>query len=195
MREGFSITEAVIIMAIITTISAVVLINFGGLNQGVALNRAAREMASNFRRAQNMALAVSYVNVGGSIQVPPAVGINFRSAPAPGLASYRMFADLDPNGALPPPRNNYFNELPPPSEKIGNDILFERGIRIQDIAVFPGGSTPPEVNILFIAPEAVVTITNNGGAPIGEWVEITLVSPNGQTKKVVVRNSGQIGVR
>jgi type II secretory pathway pseudopilin PulG len=194
-NRGFSITEMLVIIALITVISGVVLINFRGLNEGVALNRAAREMALNFRRAQNMALAVTYVNFGGSRLVPGATGLRFQTCPpATACLKYWLFGDLGN------PRNDLYNSVPPPDEKIGNDITLEHRIKISDITVYNGTvavAIPAGiVHVLFLAPEAVVRITRNNGTILGDRIDITLQTLNGQTRKVVVRGtSGQISVR
>src|SRR3989344_616379 len=70
---GFTLTEIVVITSIITTVSATVLVSFGGLNDGVALNRAAREFALALRQAQSTALGVTAA--GSSAVIPPYAGV------------------------------------------------------------------------------------------------------------------------
>lgn len=175
--------EVVVMISILTAISAIVLFSFTGLNQGAALNRSIRELALALRRAQNMSLAVSQVEVGGALLIPPAIGIQLQDE----AQSYLIFGDL------PGSRDNKYTSL---AEKIGPDLLFERGVKVESL-IDGNNTSHVTVHIIFTAPEAAITLTDVGGGAMGSNdLVITLSPPSGQPKKTVtVRTSGQISIK
>lgn len=178
--------EMVVILAIVTAVSAVVLFSFTGLSEGTALSRSARELALAIRQAQNMSLAVTQINVGSppTAQIPPAVGIRLNTAEP---TIYFLFADL------PIVDNRYSGD----SEKIlGTQITFERRVKINRI-VDEAGAPKALAHIIFAAPEASVFITDaNGSSTLGEKVDIELTAPSGNLKKTItIRSSGQISIK
>lgn len=180
--RGYTMIEVVVMLAIVTAISTVVLISFTGLNEGGAVNRSARELALAIRRAQNMSLAVTQVQTSSGPRIPPAVGLKLdRSNPT----SYFTFADLVLD-------NKYVSAG---DAQIGVDETFPRGTRI-NLLTGPTGSPHTIVYIMFAAPEAVVTLSDINGASIGDKAEIEIVSASGLYKKrITVRTSGQVGIK
>lgn len=185
--EGYTAIEIVIVASIMMMISAIVLVGFGGLNDSVAVNRSARDLAVSLRRAQNMALAVTGIPAIGNV-VPPAVGVELTI----GSSVYYMFADR--NDIVSP--NNF--RYDPASERI-QETTFDRGARVKEFRVAEGSPfTPPgnKLNIVFSAPEANPDITDGDGAGTPpDAVDIILESPGGKTKMITVRESGQISVK
>lgn len=185
-QSGYSALELVVVMGIMVTISVVVLLGFGTLNDTVAVNRSARDLAVSLRRAQNMSLAVRGVTAVGG-EVPPAVGIQLTKAGA----SYIVFADR----AL----SRDFKYMSSSGELI-EIIRFERNVIVADFLDASGSPFTPAGNVLHIiysSPEADPRMTDGdgiGGASLAK-VEIVLRSPNGKEKKVIVRESGQISVQ
>lgn len=183
---GFTMVEVVVMLAIITALSTVVLASFGGLNESTALNRGARELALSIRRAQNMSLAVTAIEIGSpaTFQIPPAVGVKISTVSP---TNYFIFADLAPV-------DNKFTDS---SEKIsGTNVTFERNVKVQRI-LGEGGILLSTVHVLFVPPEATLFFTDADGSSIsGDKIDIELISPNGLIKKTVtVRTSGQIGIK
>lgn len=187
--------EIVVILAIITAISAVVLFSFSGLNEGAALNRSVREIALAMRRAQNMSLAVTSISTPTGPRVPKAVGIRI-SLNEP--QRYFIFADFGPGASgAPDGRWRAGDDV-----KIGSDVIFPRGIKVTGLEC--RDSSPPPVytdcpriiHILFTAPEAVLAITGENGNDLGDIINIRFGRPSGaDTKTVTVRTSGQISIR
>ncbi len=179
-ERGFTMVEVVVMLAMITTISAVVLISFTGLREGGAVNRASRELALGIRQAQNMSLAVTLIETSEGPKIPPAVGIKLeRTNPF----IYFLFADLLPD-------NKYTSQ----DAKIGQDENFPQGVRINYLRDASGASYSL-VYIIFAAPEASVTIADANGASLGDKIEIELSSPSGQKKIITARTSGQVSIR
>lgn len=173
--------EAVVMLAIVIAISAVVLFSFTGFNEGAALNRSSRELALAIRRAQNMSLAVTQIQTSAGPRIPPAVGLKLSTL-AP--ATYFTFADLLHD-------NKYASA---DDAKIGSDATFERGIKLDSLKD-KDGVARATVHIIFAAPEATVFLGDENGVSVGDKLDITLKTPAGQTRTVVVRTSGQVSVR
>lgn len=186
---GFTMVEVVVMLAIITMLSAIVLASFGRLNEGAVLRGSVREAALAMRKAQNMSLSVRQIMVGAPPQavIPPAVGVRFTK----GQSLYFFFADLAVS------RDFKYTDG---SEKIGADERFLRNIYVKSFKNAMGTEfTVPEtqsIHVIFSAPEAAVAITNLNGADMGNFIEIEFAALSGQqTKSVVVRTSGQISIK
>lgn len=181
--------EIVVMLAIITALSVIVLFNFTGFNEGAALNRSIRELALALRRAQNMSLSVTQITIGipPIPRIPPAVGILLVK----NQSSYFLFADLEP-------RDNKYTDN---SEKIGNDEIMERNIKISSMTD-DNGTEYNNIHIIFVAPEAVVILSDNNGidltkaVPPINTINIKLTTPSGKLNKTInVRTSGQINIK
>ena len=184
-QGGFTMIEVVVMVSIVTAVSAVVLFNFGGLNEGGAINRSVRELALNIRKAQNSSLVVTEQMVGSPAvaTIPPAVGLELTV----NNSNYILFADLD----SPTPRDFKYSGA---SEKIGEDAVFLKGVRVLELNTSAGNQS--KINIIFAAPEASLIITQADGVSVGNKVDIKIETPTTrQTKIVTVRTSGQITVK
>ena len=190
--------EMVVILSIMTVISAIVLFSFTGLSERGSINRSTRELALALRNAQGMALSVTQVGVGDPPikKIPPAVGIKFIR----GTNNYQIFADLNN-----PTRDWKYTDS---SEKIGGPRTTEKSVRINALYyIDPVGQVRSAVsaNVIFTAPEATIEIKNGNGDQLGngEQLEIEL-TPSANVsceealnpcKKILVRTSGQINIR
>lgn len=207
---GFSTTELLVVISIITLISAAVIFSFTGLSENVALNRAVRELALGIRQAQNTSLSVTQVPI---VQWPNAipsdqrivrhVGIELSTSGA-GASGYFFFVDIDAPGVagVGPADRKYEQKTDgnpdlQRDEKIaGSDFRFERNVRIMSFS--DCSPCPDTVNIIFSAPEATAQIVNqSGGGSIGNKLTIELVAPSNPNNKryVTVRTSGQISIK
>lgn len=188
---GFTIVEVVVMMLIITTISAIVLVSFTGLHEGAAVNRSARELALAIRRAQNMSLAVTEINTLAGPRIPAAVGLRL----AQDSQTFFFFADLVRD-------NKYDAEIVPEEDDARlypADEAFEGGVRVRALAYYDALGrlqTVPVMHIVFVAPEAAVMLTDEGGGSIGETAVIELATRSGQlSKTVTIRTSGQVSIK
>ena len=181
LRDGMSVMEGLIVMAIVVSMSAQVLVSFTGLNDNASLQQAARDLALNLRTAQNMSIAVSLPF--GFVQTPPITGIHITNQ----SGSYALFGDK----SIPP--NFIYN---PPTETI-QTFKFERNIIINRVIIdsVEAPSTQQE-NIAFVSPEATLYIVNDAtGSSLGDKMVIELLARSGQIKKVIVRTTGQISIQ
>ena len=177
---GFTMIEMTITIFIIAVIATIVLANFSGFGENVAMQRSAQELALLIRQAQNMSLSVRQIETSSGRLIPPAIGVFFNVSFPDG---YILFADLDNNKRYEPSTD----------AKIGNDIFFEKRVKINSL--LDQNSIPQTVlNIVFAAPEASVTIYNQDN-PIGDLATINLVATSGvYKKKINIRTSGQIAI-
>src|SRR3989344_5280382 len=184
---GFTMVEIVVMLGIIVLISAVLLANFPGFNESGALIRARQELALDFRRLQNYALAVSNVRLeGGSLELSPKIfGAHFNmDAPD----SYILFVDR--TGGTP---NGYDEGF----EGVISRGELQRSINLNCLYV-SGSCVTSEYNVpdvVFRAPEARMTISADGISPIGStFVKVEMKTPNLNLKKTVsVWITGYIG--
>lgn len=181
-RAGFTLIEAAVTLAIIVTISAVVLFSFSGFTGGAALNRSIRELALAVRKTQNMSLAVRQIDTPSGPVIPLAVGMQMNIAAS---NTYFVFADIL--------RNNKYDAGS--DVKIGSNETFERNVRISSLTD-QAGAPQATVHIMFAAPEAAMTLADGNGASIGEKIDVRLTTPTGSlTKKMTVRTSGQVSIQ
>lgn len=183
-REGVSIAEMVVTLAILTIISMMVLANFSGIGSAAALDRSAREMANTLRAAQINAISVRKIIKFD--EVPPAIGVHFDPSLDP--RSYSTFADLSAS---------YDWKFQP--AELMDTFFTDQKTRINRLLVndipLPAGT---RTNIIFVSPEATMYIVDDVTTPadvLGDLLEIELEGISGRTKSVIVRTTGQISVR
>lgn len=185
---GFTLVEVIVVVAVVGFISAQIFASFSGLNQASIFKRSAQELSFNIRRAQNMALAVAPVAIGGSLTIPQSVGIRITSSlnddDGDGVSDnkeYFFFSDQNANG-----------KYDGPGERIEPSIFLPGGMRITSItgSVFANQAC----HIIFYTPEARVALTQYNGNSVGNFMNVTLTAPSGDTITVRTLVSGQVSV-
>ncbi len=185
---GFTLVEAVVMIAVVTFMSALVLVSFTGLNEGGVLNRASREVALTLRSAQNMALAVRAVPTQAGPVTAPVVGVWIRA----GELSTQTFADMGN-----PPDGKYV----PLGEQGGADLDIQkyylpRGTTIYELRGLQSQNPYPAAHVLFAAPEAKLTLTDENGADIGSELRIVVAPSDGSPQRtIIVKTNGQISIK
>ncbi|MBM3251136.1 MAG: type II secretion system protein, partial [Candidatus Nealsonbacteria bacterium] len=161
-NKGYiGIPELLVVVAIIAILTLVALINYPAARKQLALQRSASQLAQDIRRVQEMALAAE--EVGGAIPAG-GYGIHLKkvslSPSGPPHTSYVLFADINSDQAYSPG-----------SEKIGDDINFESGIKIKNL-------TANHINIIFVPPDPTTYLTNQDSQDLGGQVliEISLIN-------------------
>lgn len=185
---GFTMVEIVVMMAIMAMISGMVLVSFGGLHEGAALNRSARELGLAIRRSQNIALSITRVDTGAGPQIPKGAGIRLTQ----GSSRYILFADQTRD-------NKYDTSTDPPDAKIEEEHVFEGNVTVESLKYFDALNNPlttSVAHVVFSTPNADMFISDESGASLGETLQIVLRGPSGKvTKKVTVRISGQVSIQ
>lgn len=177
---GFTMVEMVIIIAILILVSGILLANFPALSSQIRLQRSSQGAALTVRRAQNMAFAVRQVATAPP-RIPFGFGLYFGpEAPA---NSFLLYADLNNDGLYRPPQ-----------DFIVETLALERGVTFLQI-IFYKGATPEEtdvLNVVFSVPEARMSIKTGNPADSGVRAEVVLAGGGAATRRVVVRNTGQV---
>ena len=170
MKRGFTIIELLVSLGIFIIVTTMVVANFRGGNRSDELKIAAETVASNLRRAQNMALAGELTD---GITPPGGYGIYFNLATAD---RYIIFADKNGNLAY-----DAGEALP------AGLIALPQGMVIT--AISPAAASVA----LFKPPKPTIYI--NGGT-VFNLVAVTVKhSLSGQMKKIILnRISGRIDV-
>lgn len=135
-QKGFTLAEMLVVMAIITIISTVVLAQYRAGEKQNLLRLETQKLVNNLRKMQNMSLSSQEHN--GQIPLLGGFGAHFDiSAPS----SYVLFADMNGDGQY---NNNG-------TEKI-ETINFPAQVQLLGINVSP-------MDITFSAPDATISIT------------------------------------
>lgn len=129
MKKGFTIIELLIVIAIVSVLSGIMVVNFRKGEAGTKLQRSAQQIIQSIREVQSMAL--SSAEYGGVVYNYYGVYFNKQSM----STSYYIFASS----------NQVYN----PGEEI-KTVDLESGIVIDSI------STGNQVNITFLPPHAFV---------------------------------------
>jgi prepilin-type N-terminal cleavage/methylation domain-containing protein len=168
--KGFTLVETIVVIAVVSILSIVMMANYQGSQKQQSVQRAAHQLAGDIRRAQNMAMAST--EQGGVI--PDGYGIYIIK----NSNSYILFADTNNNQS----RNGTGDE---DIELIN----FISGVEVFNI------SPPPAVHadIFFEPPDPTTYI--NGNSSAGKQTTITLKAQGtSYIKTVTVKTSGQIEI-
>jgi putative endonuclease len=179
---GFTLTEILVVLFIISLLSALTFANYRQGGKQMALQRAASKLAQDIRRAQEMAIGAK--EFGGSVP-RGGYGIQLKSHPAEWLEYYVLFADCNENsqydasGSAPDcasatPANPY--------PELVEKIYFEKGITLQQVI-------PDPVRIIFVPPDPTVVIN-----PAAATSSVTIKN-DGQTKVITINSAGLIEIQ
>ncbi len=190
-RRGFSLLEVMIVLGIVTSISALILVSFPAVSQSINLQRSSRAMALALRKAQNMAFAVRPIEVApGARRTPFSFGVHWNRATMPD--TYVIFADFFPSGSP----NGRYDGGAGSTDMIVETVRLEPGIAFGNITCMLGGTDQcgDVLNIVFSVPDAQTQI-GNASQTVGESAELVLTGRGGLiARKITVRTTGQIQV-
>lgn len=170
MNRGFTLIELLVVLAIIITITGIVIFNIGSERQNSALFRSAQKLSLDLRLAQNNALSSKVFKTSG---VPCGWGIHFSGG---GSTNYIIFADL---ASAVDCSNRDFIRASDGSEDFEN-VNLDAGITISSLS---GGLS----DIVFTPPGPTVSFT-----PDQTSASITLINKNGITRIVNLNKTGFI---
>ncbi len=184
--QGFSIMEIIVVMAIMVTVASLILANYPGFNERLAVRGASEEIASSLRQAQAYGLGVKEF-VPGS-QSFPGYGLYFqRVDPVTGLpsTSYVFFADKN--------KDFLYTDS---SEKISN-MLIQGGVYIYDLCAnqkqIPAGPCSlASLNVVYTRPAPQVSLKS--GSLSYSDLEVKIKGPKGTAETIVIWLSGEVSV-
>jgi prepilin-type N-terminal cleavage/methylation domain-containing protein len=183
---GFTLIELLVSVSIFVFMTAFLVMKYGTFNQTVLVTNTAYDIALTIRSVQSYGLNVKQSAYDGSFQRP--FGAHFEK----GSGTFNVFNDLSV------PSNHIYNA--PPEDSILSTSIIKKGIIVSDIQTICGGgatSTHSTVDISFKRPEpdAIIKVDSDPlPANKCQYVMIIVKAPDGSTKKVVVRSTGQIAI-
>ena len=189
--RGFTLVELLVSIAIISVITAVALVQQGQFNQTVALTNLAYEVALSVREAQVFGISVREFSDGAVTNRP--YGVEFAREYQ---TRYHVYVDIDGNS-----RYSGENELVGVGELTRGNII-ERFCGITGNTETCGSTTGSvtalralSVQFMRPHPDAIIRgITNTGSTQVFDGARIYLMSPEGTSRCVRVRATGQVSV-
>ena len=182
MKRGFSITEMLIVIAIIGVLSAILIPGYGAFQRQLSLQRSAVKLAQDIRKAQGMAIASEELPSGGVCKT--GYGVYFDEYWQSG-EKYRLYADTSGE-------DEFFTSG---ADTILKEIELEKKIFISGIDTSNG-----KVSINFKPPDPVVKIKEESAA--GDLTETTItlciegtdcLGPK-NTRTIIVNKAGLVDV-
>ncbi len=193
--RGFTLTELVVVVAIMTLLTSVFLLQQRQFDSTTLLRSLAYSVALSIREAQTYGLSVRSFTTATDTEFP-AYGVYFNPTTYP--TEYFLFADVNDNG-----------QYDPATEFVDRYAL-QGNFTIVDVCAVRGG-TPEcysdnlftEMAVTFRRPNPDACVATDGpysdvcGAsptPAYSSASIQIEGPGGATRSVTVRTSGQISV-
>lgn len=181
-QQGFSLIEVLITLAIISILTALVMVRYGSFNSAVLLKNQAFEIALDLRETQVFSISVR----GESNEFREEYGVYFNTNSSTDQ-EYIFWQDA---GSAAVPRYNSGEEI--------QTILLDDRFEIIDMCV--NGATAPcgavnPIHISFARPNFDAKMRDNAGN-VYETVEIIIapVADTSITRSVFVTSTGQITV-
>jgi len=184
-KGGFSLVELLVSVAIVTVITTVVLVKHSQFSGNILIENLAYDVALSIRQAQVFGLSVREFGVGsGTFDI--GYGVHFDSGVND---SYILFADRN--------RNSVYDG----SQEIVEVFTLRRGNTIAQLCgvlpnrtekCSPGGIA--YLDIVFERPDPDAIIKSDVAADTYTTARITVRSPRGVERNVVVIFTGQISV-
>ena len=201
LRAGFTLVELLVVMAVVTIITMVLLVRQGRFDSSTLLRSLAYSTALSVRQAQLYGTSVSGTkNAGGAIVFASAYGVFFDST---NISKYILFADLDGDGQYS-------------AGEAVKTFTFGTGYSLGEVCAIgtnsggaaikrctgsddtAGGGTITGVTVLFKRPNTDAVIKATGaGAQIGDSYSsayVRVANVDGVYRPILVSISGQVVV-
>ena len=198
MKNGFTLIELIVVIAIFGVITSVALFNQGKLNGNILVTNLAYEIALSIREAENYGVGVRAA--GGTSGFSGGYGVAYDMADP---LTVNLFNDTD--------NNNYYTPGAAPTGETSSQLLIQnqRGNKITALCIgtLPSGKCLPlpalgslsKLNIVYKRPnpEAIFYTETTPGTPGGTTgpAYIVVNTPsNDNCRVIVVEASGQVRV-
>ena len=199
--RGFTLVELLVVLAIITVISGVVLTGQNQFDNSLRITDTAYTLALSLRQVQTFGL--SSRTASGSSNA--GYGAHFDLATP---TKYRLFVDIDPGSSIPTycpvgsdplaPDHKPGNCLYDRTTEIIQTYTFNRGFYVRQICGHDKFSsltcTPTIVDVVFLRPNTNTIITDAVSGTQLKDLQIYLATPNGGQRVVCISYAGQISV-
>ncbi|MEX0933703.1 MAG: hypothetical protein WD003_00360 [Candidatus Paceibacterota bacterium] len=179
--RGFTVIELFVTAGIFVLISGLLLANYGNFAGSTVINNLAHEVALSIRQAQVFGIGVQEFGVGSGLFLSHGI---YYSSNDPTLL--RLFADVDKDGKY---EEGELAEL----------FTLRKGNEIQRVCGYETTSKNApcvelsELNVTFTRPNPEAIITGTPNAQYA-YARITLVSPGGLTRDILVWANGQVSI-
>ncbi len=187
-KAGFTLIEMLVVLSIFSFIAVSLFVKNSSFNSNVTLTNLAYEVALSIRQAQVYGLSVKNFDTGAGQSFAVGYGVNFD---ADNNVDYIFYADSNEDGYYDPP-----NELVETFSLRRGNIL-EKFCATESISGVDRCSDTGEISKLDISfkrpnPDAIIRTDLLGYSY--RRATIFLVSPEGKSRMIVVRDSGQISI-
>ena len=205
-RAGFTVIELLVVAMIIGALSVIVILGQTSFNRTILLSNTASDIALSLRHAQTYGIGTRGVGVGGVNYSNADFGLYFE-----GSNSYAFFADTTPNNcstSYDPTcnlGNDYYDttDLTVQTYSLNNAMtisnfcgIYILGASETDYCKSGGTATAIGLSIVSKRPNnyAIIRAITSPGVATAELTKacITVKSPEGTTRSIVVTNAGHI---
>lgn len=175
------------VLSIFGLLTAVVTYNYGAFNNQITLTNLAYEIAMQVREAQVYSLGVR----GSNNTFDSRYGIYFKA----GSGSFISFIDKEPSDGKCDVNGTDCDACTGNSTECQQIISLPRNMKIEKFLNSSDGNpiTGP-VFITFKRPYTEAILVDGNGDPITSGVDVIVVSPDLQYKKVTIKQNGYISV-
>lgn len=188
-NNGFTLTELIVAVGIITLISTVVLAKYPDLSKKQSIDRAARFVSLSLRDAQTKSLSVKEESVSGKF---PAYGIRFENSFSNKII---LFADLD--CVKNSPELCVYNNAA--GDKKVEEKIISGTARIVDLCGNKKSGVGAicgltNIDVVFLRPASSIYLRGNNGASVFKDAEIIidLLGTNTNRRRTVgITENGQ----
>jgi len=210
LQQGVTVIELVIVIAIVSVVSSVLIFNYSGFSTSVSIRNLSQEMALSIRKAQTYATSVQSVNsVVNDTTLFPAYGISFSlnqptsDITLPTTKRFVLFADI-PDVSNPLGDKIYTSDGECGVPSFDSECLESFGIATSDRIIrlctdITGCASDMTVNVLFRrpSPDALICIVQGSACSSStpSYLEIVVQSVRGDERTILVWNTGQISVQ
>jgi len=170
MNRGFTLLEMLVVLAIMSIITGIVVFNVNTERQNSALLRSAQKLSLDLRRAQSFALSSKAYKTAGA---PCGWGVHFNGS---GSTNYIIFADM---AVAADCSNRDFIRAANGSEDFETNN-FDAGIKV-------GSLSNNLSDIVFSPPDPVVNFT-----PGQTSASVVMINKNGATRTININKTGFI---
>ena len=200
MREsgaGFSLVELMVVIGLVTAISAVILFNQSAFQNSILLGILVYDVAISVREAQTYGISTR----GTSASLfTSAYGIHFSSntntTQVPSIISYLLFADIAADDGL------YVSGADQPVRTLS----IQSGYKIEKLCMtispnpeecsVPGGQVwIADVSFKRPYPDARIKVDPGTGFVVATGLKVVLKSPKGDTRYVEILQTGQLSIQ
>ena len=200
-RRGFSLVELLVSVGIVTVILSIIVLNQRSYTESTTISNLAENMSLSLSEAQAYGLAVKEISPGTD-DFTAGYGISVSMLEQGDELGFILFTDRNDSEHYD---GDWSCDTGPSSECL-EKVEFPEGYHIESFCVLrtTGADQCGEVrraDISFHRPnvEARMAFFNSGGNPFTtpnlKGVRITMESPSGLTKSVVVYTTGQLSVQ